>query len=227
MIHGGYILQPRLFGESDASKMPPVTRELWFYILRKVNHKKIGKFNRGQGFFSLTDIQNDLSWYAGYRKMMYSKPQLTKSLRRLREGNMIATMKATRGVIVTVCNYDIYQDPKNYEGNAEGSMKVPRKKRPGRTKNKNDKNDKKTTIEYPNWLNVELWNKFKEMRTKIKAPMTQFAEERAITKLEKLIESNGSTQEEIVGRSIDSCWKGLFPVDGDKKTTKIGGHSFD
>jgi hypothetical protein len=141
-IRGGYILQPRLFGDSEASKMPPVTRELWFYILRKVNHKKVGKFNRGQGFFSLSDIQEDLSWYVGYRKMKYSKPQLTKSLRRLRESNMVETMKATRGVLITVCKYNYYQDAKNYERNDEGQPKETRRKSSGRTKNKNDKNDK-------------------------------------------------------------------------------------
>ncbi|MCK5602041.1 hypothetical protein KAR91_09235 [Candidatus Pacearchaeota archaeon] len=137
MVKGGYILQPRVFGESDASKLPPVTRELWFLLLRGVSHKTGGKYQRGSGFFSLSDIQESLSWYVGYRKMIYSKPQLTKSLRRLCEGSMIATAKATRGVYVTICNYDYYQDPKNYESNGEGSTKVSRKKQEGHAKNKN------------------------------------------------------------------------------------------
>ena len=140
MIIGGYILQPRKLDESEVSKMPPVTRELWLYLLRKVNHKDKGKLKRGQGFFSFNNIQNDLCWYAGYRKMVYSKPQLTKSLRRLYEGKMVETTKATRGLIITVCNYDYYQTPENYEGNDEESTKEPRKKSSGRTKNKNDKN---------------------------------------------------------------------------------------
>ncbi len=146
MIKGGYILQPRKIDESQVSKMPPVTRELWLYLLRKVNHKDNGRFKRGQGFFNLTDVQNDLAWHVGYRIERYSKPQLTKSLRRLHEGNMIETMKATRGIIITICNYDIYQNPENYEGNNEGNTKETRRKSSGHTKNKNDKeckNDKK------------------------------------------------------------------------------------
>jgi hypothetical protein len=155
MIKGGYILQPRVFGESDASKMPPVTREIWMYILRKVNHSDSKQFKRGQGFFRFSDIQNDLCWYAGYRKIMYSKPQITKSLRRLCEGNMTATMKATRGIVITVCNYDHYQNPKNYEGNDEKITKEPRRKRSGRTINKNgeelknSKNGKNIPINKP------------------------------------------------------------------------------
>jgi hypothetical protein len=140
MIPGGYILQPRKIDESEVSKMPPVTRELWLYILRKVSHKDNGSLKKGQGFFRLSDIQKDLSWHVGYRLETYSKPQLTKSLRRLREGNMIETMKATRGILVTVCKYSTYQDAKNYEGNDEGTTKEQRRKRRGHTINKNVKN---------------------------------------------------------------------------------------
>lgn len=142
-IKGGYVLQPRIFDNSGAAKMSPVTRELWFYLLRNVNHKDNGRFKRGQKFFQFSEIQEDLHWYVGYRKMVYSKPQLTKALRRLNEGNMTATVKATRGIVITICNYNIYQDPKNYEGNDEGSTKDQRKNFRGNTINKNDKNERK------------------------------------------------------------------------------------
>lgn len=143
MIRGGYILQPRLFDGSDASRFPPVTRELWLYLLRNVSHKSNEKYKRGQGFFNLQDIRESLAWYVGYRKMTYTKSQLTKSLRRLREGNMVATTKATRGFYATICNYEYYQDPKNYEGTNEDHAKDIRRTRSGSTKNKNDKNGNK------------------------------------------------------------------------------------
>ena len=127
IIKGGYILQPRIFDTSESSKMPPVTRELWFYLLRNVNFSDNGKIKRGQGFFRFEDIQNALSWYVGYRKMMYSKPQLTKSLRRLCESNMVETAKETRGIMITICNFNHFQDPKNYEGNGEGIAKELRR----------------------------------------------------------------------------------------------------
>jgi len=136
MIDGGYILQPRSFDKSEASHLPPATRELWFYILRNVNHSKRLGLERGQGFFSLDHIQEALCWYTGFRKNTYSKPQLTKALRRLRERNMVATTKATRGITVTVCNYDEYQDPKSYEGKNEETTKETRKNLGGRTINK-------------------------------------------------------------------------------------------
>ncbi|NTU49449.1 MAG: hypothetical protein HGA87_00890 [Desulfobulbaceae bacterium] len=140
-IKGGYILQPRSWDKSRSAHFPPVTRELWFYLLRNVNHKGNGISKRGERYFSLDEIQNALSWSVGYRVMKYSKPQLTKALRRLREEKMIETPKATHGIHVSVINYDAYQSPENYEGNDEGNAKATRRKSKGNA-NKNEKNER-------------------------------------------------------------------------------------
>lgn len=137
-------MQPRKIDESQIMHEPPCTRELWFYLLRKVNHADNAtlEIKRGQGFFRYSDIIGDLCWYVGYRKESYSKTQIAKSLRRLRERNMIATAKTTRGVLVTVLKYSIYQDPKSYEGNNEDSTKETRRQQCDNTINKNDKEEK-------------------------------------------------------------------------------------
>ena len=218
MIPGGYILQPRCFDESSSAHLPPVTRELWFYLLRKVNHKDKGKIKRGQGFFCLGDIQKDLSWMVGYRRKMYSKPQLTKSLRRLREGNMVETTKETRGVMVTVCKYATYQDPKEYEGNAEGSTKEPRRKREGRTINKNDKNEKKEKKENtkqiperPDFISSSLWQSLLDNRKFKKLQNTELALKTFCNSISVGIEK-GYTAEECIGEYVSSSWK-RFNVD--------------
>ncbi len=216
MIKGGYILQPRIIDGSESSQFPPVTRELWAYLLRKVNHARNDRLNldRGQGFFQLSEIQNDLSWYSGYRKNIYSKPQLTKSLRRLREGNMVATAKATRGLIITICNYDYYQDPKNYEGNDEGSTKVSRRKRQGHTINKNVKNDKKKKLKDSNnlvekapLLNGEVGDIFTYWKKELNHPRAKLDDKRKkkITALLKI----GYTIEDLK-TAIDGCKKSPF-----------------
>ncbi len=157
-IPGGYILQPRKVDESQIMHEPPCTRELWFYILRKVNHadSDIPEIKRGQGFFRYADIMDDLCWYVGYRKQTYSKTQIAKSLRRLREGNMVATAKTTRGVLVTVLNYDFYQDPKNYEGNSEGNTKATRRQQCDNTINKKNKEEKNNY----SCAFVDFWNAY-------------------------------------------------------------------
>lgn len=141
-IPGGYILQPRKIDESQVMREPPVVREVWLYLLRRVSHRDgdTPGMVRGSGIFKFSEIQEALSWYVGFRKMKYSKPQITKVLRRLREGNMIATAKETSGIRVTILNYDFYQDPKNYEGNDEDRMKESRRKHEGNALLKEDKN---------------------------------------------------------------------------------------
>jgi len=141
-IDGGYILLSRKIDDSDIMRMPPATREIWLYILRKVNHSDYKHLTRGENIFHYKDIQDDLCWYVGYRKMKYSKNDIAKSLRRLCEGNMIDTTKATRGVRIKVLNYSVYQDPKNYEGNTKDTTKATRRTQGGYRKYKNDKNVK-------------------------------------------------------------------------------------
>jgi len=123
----GWVKLYRRFDQSEAARFPPCTRETWLYLLRNVNHAENGKFKRGSGFFALEDIQDALSWTVGYRVERYSKPQLTKALRRLREALMIETAKATRGLFVTIQNYDKYQGVQMGEGNGEGNEGLPRR----------------------------------------------------------------------------------------------------
>lgn len=162
MIKGGYILQPRVIDQSEAMNFNPATREVWQFILRRANHKDNGKFKRGQCFLSLKDIQDGLSWYIGYRKKTYSKPQLTKALRRLNDGNMIETVKEIRGLTITICKYDYYQDPKNYEGNNEEPTKGEQRSKGGRTINKNDNNENKEVIRPLVLLTIEQIKSAKE-----------------------------------------------------------------
>lgn len=113
-IKGGYILRPRCVGNGSLAHHPPIDRELWDYLLRNVLHKDTGNLKRGQGYFQLSDIQEDLYWVNGRRKMTYSKPQLTKSIQRICATGSAVSSRVARGVIVTIINYDLYQNPMSY-----------------------------------------------------------------------------------------------------------------
>ena len=71
--------------------------------------------------------------------MIYSKPQITKSLRKLCEGEMIEKQKTVRGAIITISNYDFYQNSGNCRRNDEGSTKETRGKEKDSRINNNDK----------------------------------------------------------------------------------------
>jgi len=54
---------------------------------------------------------------------------------------MITTTKTTRGILVTICKYDFYQNPDNYVNHNETYNETTRKPHQNRTINKNNKNE--------------------------------------------------------------------------------------
>ena len=120
MIKGGYILQPRKIDESLISTCPPHVREIWLYLLRKANHEDSKKkLQRGQLLVEYSQIISDLSWKVGYRTESYKKHHCETAMKLLKKLHMITTTKTTRGMIVTISNYEYYQNPKNYESRNE------------------------------------------------------------------------------------------------------------
>jgi len=71
------------------------------------------------------------------------------------------------------------------------------------------------------WVENDLkkeWAAFKKMRTSIKAPVNETAEKRIISKLESL-KASGNDPAEVLSRSIENCWKGVFPLKDERNET--------
>lgn len=152
----GYILESRTILDSAIWKKPPLYFKVWHYLLMNAQHSDYKTLRRGQLFTSIDQIRTSCSYYVGYRKVTPTRKEIYGVLEWLRnphegnnEGNnespMIVTTKVTHGMIVTIVNYGLYQDPKFYEGNNEGRPKVTTKEQrrssEGNNKNKNVKND--------------------------------------------------------------------------------------
>jgi len=158
-IQDGYVLLPRAIDDSPIFGLPPCTRELFLYILRKVNHAPYEGLKRGQGHFTYSTIINDLSWRSGYRKEHYTKKQIADGIRRLKNASMVETMKVTRGIVVTACNYDFYQDPSNYGGNNGGNKNGLRRSHGGVHDIQERKNDyNKVTAQFE-----IFWNQYHQI----------------------------------------------------------------
>jgi len=155
IIPGGYILLSRKLINSGIMLKPPDYLKVWIYLLSNASHSDIGNLKRGQGFTSIPNLIEILSYKVGYRTEKPTKKKVWGIIEWLRnpnegdcEGNtiepMIETTKVTHGFIYTICKYDIYQTPKNYEsnngGNDEEFTKEQRKERQGNNINKNYKN---------------------------------------------------------------------------------------
>lgn len=153
--------------DSEIVRQPPHVREVWDYLLMVANHKPYKNIKRGQVFVSLEDIRQALSWRVGFRKECYTKDSMKKAMKALTKASMIVTNRSTRGVLITICNYERYQDPKNYESSNESSnessAKAPRKLHDSPydiQECNNDKNKelRKKEVSVPYDLAISIWN---------------------------------------------------------------------
>lgn len=157
MIPGGYILVSRKLIESEIWEKPPLYLKVWMYLLMRAQYKPYKDLDRGELVVSIPELIEACSYKVGYRTEKPSKSQIFNILEWLRNSDeasderydtetMIDTTKTTRGMVVKVSNYNVYQDSKNYEQNDEGNNEKPvndtMPKRQADTINKKEKKDK-------------------------------------------------------------------------------------
>ncbi len=116
-IPGGYILYPRNFLDL-LDEAPLLDRVLWTWLNCRANHKDgdtaRGRLRRGQLLATIPEMQRALCHRAGRSLRAPSKTAVWRALQRYRRRNMIETRRTTRGLIITICQYERYQSPAHY-----------------------------------------------------------------------------------------------------------------
>lgn len=130
MISGGYYIKAKKIQSSDIAHMPPHVREIWDWLLMRAAYTNGDKIQKGQVLTTYQDIRDALSWKVGYRTERYSKWDCEKAMKMLTKATMVTTTKTTRGLIITICNYNYYQNIKNYESHNESHTKATMKPQP-------------------------------------------------------------------------------------------------
>lgn len=123
LIPGGFILTSRKLLKSGIMEKPPLFLKLWMWMLLQASHKDHGDLKRGQFFASLAKMQKAMSFKIGYRVVTPTVKEIRCVTKFLTKVGMMGTTKVTHGLIITICNYDYYQNPENYEGHNEGQGK--------------------------------------------------------------------------------------------------------
>lgn len=117
-LTSGYVMKPRDLRRHYVGQSPPHVREVYDWLVEQANHtEKMSSgrmIKRGQCFRTYRDIMEGLAWFKGAQKLMYDSQTIETALKVLRRTGLITTSKTTRGMLVTICNYDIYQNPKSY-----------------------------------------------------------------------------------------------------------------
>lgn len=238
----GYILESRSILESDIWDKPPLYFKVWHYLLLKARFAPSGGLERGQLFTSINEIREACSYKVGYRKVKPSKKEIWGIIDWLRSphernydgnsrGTMIVTTKVTHGMIVTICNFNHYQNPNNYESNNESNdenhTKELRRERKGNNKKeerykkdkkyKKEKDKKEKSVdelisEMPEELQETLRD-FVEMRKQNKSPLkTQRQFTLLANKLNELSGGDSKRAKAILEQSIMNGWKSVYEV---------------
>lgn len=114
VIPGGYIIIARKLLDSDLMKQSPLVVKLWFWLLLKANFKDRQQLKRGQLVTTIAEMQESMSHYAGWRKIIPTKDEIRTAYESLIKATRITTQKTTRGMVITIMNYNAYQDISAY-----------------------------------------------------------------------------------------------------------------
>ncbi len=113
-ISGGYVLLPRDFYNEKAQRLSPIARDIFFYLMQKVNYKDGKTHKKGECFISYDTIRNDLSWRVGGRKSYLTKSQIQSAIRSMKNNGLLTTKKSSRGLHLVIVNYSFTQNPSSY-----------------------------------------------------------------------------------------------------------------
>ena len=132
LIQGGYILVARQITCSEIWEKPPLYLKVWIYLLTRAQHSSYKGLGPGQLFISIPELQKACAWKIGYRTELPTKDQIFRILGWMRQvasqttnattnQTMIATTKATQGMLVEISNYSVYQDAQSYGRNNQAN----------------------------------------------------------------------------------------------------------
>lgn len=157
MIPGGYLLLARKILESDIMDKPPHYLKLWVWMLGRAFYRDGDQLKRGQFLTSVAEMQEAGGYKIGYRTRELTRDEVRSAYEAFTKTTMITTTKTTRGMIITICNYEVYQDVKNYEPHNERTTNAQRSPIPPHTIEKEGIKNKKK--EYNDQFE-EIWKRY-------------------------------------------------------------------
>lgn len=196
----------------------------WVTILVMANWKdkrwKGVDIGKGSFFTSIDHLSKEIG---------LSIQQTRTALKKLKSTGEITTKATNGGTLVTVVNWEKYQElngtatseaTSGVTSDQQTNNKRPTNEQQQLKNNKNNKNTKKDIYKgLPDEL-VSALKDFEEMRKASKAPMTDKARQLILANLTKLAGDDVALKVKILEQSISNSWKGVFPLKEESYATK-------
>ena len=146
LMDKGYVMIARQLVDSEIFEKPASWLKILIFLLIQAQHKPYKRLKRGQCYTTYASISEACK---------VTRSEVDHAIRYMKKTQMLATQKATRGMVVTICNYDTYQDVTVYRSDSKSDTKATQtticgdlkatQKRQDKQEWKNDKNDNKKT----------------------------------------------------------------------------------
>ena len=132
--------------ESDIwTRKPAWWFKVWTYLIWRVNFEDKGQVKRGQQFFTHQMIYNGCYLSIDGIKVR----AIDNVIRWLKSNDMLTTQKTTRGMFITICNYEAYQSDKKLKNDTGEHQDVKTKRHTNDTIIKELKNEKNKELNIP------------------------------------------------------------------------------
>ena len=218
-IEDGFVLLSRkIFSSKTFSSLNAIQKLITIYLILMANHKDNEWWDNYHKKFITIKRGSFITSIEGIKKKINDKLITTKKIRlilsTLRKMEFLAIEKASGYSHITILKYNLYQDMINYKGKRKGNERARQGQGKGKARatNNNDNNDNNgKNKEKRGDIFVKTLKDFKEMRIKIKKPMTEKAEELLLINLNKLSKNEGE-QVAILNQSILNCWQGVYAL---------------
>lgn len=141
--------------------------------------------------------------------------QVRTAIDKLKETEVIATSKSDKSITITVIKYGLYQDNrKEIARKSQGNSTEEKPKKPKKPKAKkaDDRFFESDELQ-------EAFLKFIEARKQGRKPMTEYAKELAVKKIEKLSEGNEDYALKMIYEAIEKGWQGIYPLKDERGRT--------
>ena len=217
-LEDGYVkISRKIFKSKTFNGLNAIQKYIAIYLILMANwkdnewwdsyQKKFIKIKRGSFITSIEQIRKDIKDRLVTTKKIRTCVELLKNMQ------FLAIETTSHHSHVTIIKYDLYQTDKNYKANKRAKQGQSKgKARAITNKDKKDKKDKNKEKE-KGIIFLKAWKEYKTMRTKIRKPLTEHAEELIINELNKLA-TDEKIQVAILNQSIMNSWQGVFPLKG-------------
>ena len=189
IIPDGCILIARKVMESDIWSKPAWWYKIFSYIIMEVSYLEEGKNKRGSSFFQYKTIfrecnlDKEKTW-----KGKISPKSIDNVVRWMREVGICTTTRTTRGIWITLCNYKLYQDMKNYQNDKKNEYKTTHKRHINDTISKESNKDKNVKNKITTLLNEYITLKGWEEEVNKTKGYLSFMYKRNTKPIEQLLE---------------------------------------